>query len=74
MWRRQVPEALKSFRDTLVIIDRLARSDPSNAGWQRDLAVTLGEVGEVLEAQGNLPKALKSYRDTLVIRATNRRR
>jgi hypothetical protein len=32
-----LPEALKTFRDGLAIADRLAKSDPGNAGWQRDL-------------------------------------
>ena len=32
--------ALKSYRDSLAITDRLAQSDPGNAGWQRDLSVS----------------------------------
>jgi hypothetical protein len=32
--------ALKSYRDCLAIAERLAQSDPGNAGWQRDLAST----------------------------------
>ena len=35
-----LPEALKTFRDGLAIADRLAKSDPGNAGWQRDLSVS----------------------------------
>ena len=31
--------ALKSFRDSLAIRERLAQSDPGHAGWQRDLSV-----------------------------------
>ncbi len=34
-----LPEALKTYRDGLAIADRLAKSDPGNAGWQRDLSV-----------------------------------
>ncbi len=63
-----LPEALKSYRDSLAIRDRLARADPGNAGWQRDLSVSYDNVGNVLVAQGNLPEALKSYRDSLGIR------
>jgi hypothetical protein len=59
---------LKSFRDGLAIRDRLAKSDPGNGGWQRDLSVSYIKIGDVLMAQGNLPEALKSYRDGLVIR------
>ena len=54
-----LPEALKSFRDSLAIADRLAKADPNNAGWQRDLSVSLSKVGDVLVAQGNLPEALE---------------
>jgi tetratricopeptide (TPR) repeat protein len=32
--------ALKSYRDGLAIAERLAQSDPGNAGWQRDLSVS----------------------------------
>jgi predicted negative regulator of RcsB-dependent stress response len=56
-----LPEALKSFRDGLAIADRLAKADPGNASWQRDLSVSYERVGDVLVAQGNLPEALKSY-------------
>ena len=37
------------------------KSDPGNAGWQRDLSVSYNKVGDVLVAQGKLPEALKSY-------------
>jgi hypothetical protein len=37
-------EAPKSCRDGLAIADRLAKSDPGNAGWQRDLEVSYGVV------------------------------
>jgi tetratricopeptide (TPR) repeat protein len=35
-----LPEALQSFREGLGIADRLAKADPGNAGWQRDLIVS----------------------------------
>ena len=35
-----LPEALKSYRDSLAIADRLAKADPGNADWQRDLSVS----------------------------------
>ena len=63
-----LPEALKSYRDSQAIADRLAKSDPGNAGWQLDLSVSYDKVGDVLVAQGNLPEALKSYRDSQAIR------
>ncbi|HZY59161.1 MAG TPA: hypothetical protein VFE56_05325 [Candidatus Binataceae bacterium] len=49
-----LPEALKSFRDSHDIFDRLAKADPGNAGWQRDLSVSYNKIGDVLVAQGNL--------------------
>ena len=60
-------EALKAYQDSLAIADRLAKADPSNAGWQRDLSVSYDKVGDVLVAQGNLAEALKSYQDSLAI-------
>ena len=57
----------KSYNDGLAIRDRLARSDPSNAGWQRDLSVAFNEVGNVQSAQGDLAGALKSYNDGFAI-------
>ena len=59
-----LPAALKSYRDSLAITERLAKADPGNAGWQRDLSVSYNKVGDVQEAQGDLPAALKSYQAT----------
>ena len=46
--------ALKSYSDSLAISERLAKSDPGNAGWQRDLSVSYEKVGDVQVAQGDL--------------------
>ena len=59
--------ALKSYNDSLAIRDRLAKSDPGNAGWQRDLSVSYERAGDVQVAQGDLAGALKSYNDSLAI-------
>ncbi len=62
-------EALKSYQDGLEIAERLARiADPSNAGWQRDLAVSYDKIGDVLRLQDDTSQALKSYQDSLAIR------
>jgi hypothetical protein len=37
--RGDLTGALKSYRNSFAIINRLTRSDPGNAGWQRDLSV-----------------------------------
>jgi predicted negative regulator of RcsB-dependent stress response len=47
--------------------ERLATSDPGDAGWQRDLSVSYNKVGDVQVAQGDRAGALKSYRDSLAI-------
>src|SRR5262245_22948967 len=39
------PEALKSLRDGLAIMERLAKADPSNVQWRNDLQVTIGRIG-----------------------------
>jgi tetratricopeptide (TPR) repeat protein len=60
--------ALKNYRDSLALREKLANQDPANAGWQRDLSVSYEKVGDVLSDQGELSDALKSYRDSLAIR------
>ena len=55
--------ALKSYRGGLAVIDRLAKSDPGNAGWQRELTVSYNRIGDVQMAQNDLAGALKSYRE-----------
>jgi hypothetical protein len=52
---------------SLAIAERLAKADPHNAGWQRDLSVSCNRVGVVQVAQGNLTAALHSFRDSLAI-------
>jgi hypothetical protein len=38
--------------------ERLAAADPGNAGWQRNLSVTHGRIGDVLQAQAiSLPRS-----------------
>ena len=38
-------------------MERLAKSDPDNAGWQRDLSVSYNKVGDVLESAGAISPA-----------------
>ena len=47
--------------DGFAIIDRLAQSDPGNASWLRELAVSYNKVGDVQVAQGDVAGALTSY-------------
>jgi hypothetical protein len=39
-----LPAALTSYEASLAITDRLAKSDPGNAGWQRDLSVSYAKL------------------------------
>ena len=55
-------EALKAYKDGLAIRDHLAEADPSNAGWQRNLAVGYGRVAMTLAQQGETAQALSEYR------------
>jgi tetratricopeptide (TPR) repeat protein len=63
----RLPEALAAYQQGLAIAKRLTDQDPSNAGWQRDLAASYGKIGDVLRAQGRLPEALAVYQQGLAI-------
>ena len=63
-WRRRCG----ATRPALEIADRLARADPGNAGWQRDLSVSHNKIGDVQVAQGELAAGLRSYQVALGIR------
>jgi hypothetical protein len=52
----------------LAIADSQAKSDPSSAGWQRDLSVSYNKVAKVQVMQGDRAGALKSYSDSLATR------
>jgi len=61
--------ALKSYRDTFTIIDRLAKADPGHTGWQRDLAVSFSELALVHKQSGDKAKALDSLQQAQAIMA-----
>ena len=60
-------EAQAAYEQYLAIFQRLAEQDPSNAGWQRELAVAHSRVGGVFEAQGKLGEAQEAYEQYLAI-------
>ena len=60
-----LPEALESFREGLEIADRLAKADPGNAGWQRDLAISNERVGDISLEQGNEREARQAFERAL---------
>ena len=57
-----LPEAFKFYRDSLAIVDRLAKTDPGNAGWQRDLAVSYGRVATVERRLNAREEAVRKFR------------
>ena len=69
MQRGNLPDALKSYRDSLAIIDRLAQADPGNAGWQRDLSVSYAKVAVVFRSTGENADALTALRQGQAIMA-----
>ncbi|SFO21916.1 SHNi-TPR [Nitrosospira briensis] len=63
-----LPAALGSYQASLAIRQHLAKIDPGNAGWQRDLSISHDSMGDVQVTQGNFPAALASYQASLAIR------
>jgi hypothetical protein len=55
--RKSISE--KSFRGGHAIADRLAKADPGNAGWQRDLIVSYVRIAQLdpSEARAMLTRA-----------------
>jgi tetratricopeptide (TPR) repeat protein len=56
--------ALKSYRDSLAIAEKLAKQDPSNVLWQGDLAWSFRRVGQTLHSQGKLTEALAAFQNS----------
>jgi hypothetical protein len=46
-------------------MERLVKTNPANAGWRRDLAVSYEKVGHLLAWQGNLPEAENAFSASL---------
>jgi tetratricopeptide (TPR) repeat protein len=66
--QRQLDDALRAYRDSLAIAERMATADSSNMQWQSHLSVSYEKVGDVLKAQSKLDEALNAYRDSVAIR------
>lgn len=58
-------EALAEFRECLTIFQHLAESDPSNSGWQRELALAHHRLGQVFRNAGDEEKAQTSFRSAV---------
>jgi tetratricopeptide (TPR) repeat protein len=50
--RGDLGAALATYHEAETIAERLAKSDPGNAGWQHDLLVSYSKFGDVQVAQG----------------------
>jgi hypothetical protein len=61
------PGALAAYQAGLAIAEGLAKRDPANTQWQRDLSVSNNKIGDVLVAQGDGPGALAAYQAGLSI-------
>ncbi|MCH8203233.1 MAG: hypothetical protein IH996_09015 [Proteobacteria bacterium] len=59
--------ALNSYQASLLIRQRLARADESNAGLQRDLSVSYERIGDLQELLGEIAAAVEVYEASLVI-------
>ena len=59
--------AQTAFEQTLRISRRLAEQDPSNADWQRDLALALLRNGRIVVAANMNDIALPLYEESLRI-------
>jgi hypothetical protein len=53
---------LKSYEEGLAIAERLAKSDPGNAEWQRDLAMSLERLILMHKQSGDNEKARDELR------------
>ena len=62
-----LPAALASFNESLVIARTLALSDPSNAQAQRDLSVSFTKLANLKERQNNRASALSLANESLAI-------
>src|SRR5262249_6042494 len=57
----QLSEALQSYQASVDIIGRLAKSDPTNTGWQQDLQFTITRIGSVLFDLGRAEEAISNF-------------
>ena len=63
----ETTSAIEAFRAGMAIRERLARQDPDNTQWQRDLSISHERIGDVQVAQGDLPGALQAFRAGMAI-------
>lgn len=69
MWPKPavLAAAAGAFAESLEILERLAVLDPTNTGWQRDLAIAQISAGGVAEASDDLVRAERAFAHALEI-------
>jgi len=68
--RGRLEEAYALYKDVLTDAERRAAADPSNAGWQRDLAGAYQKLGEVAVTAGKLDDARAWFDKARAVRKT----
>jgi tetratricopeptide (TPR) repeat protein len=64
-----LPAALTSYQIDLATMERLAKSDPGNAGWQSDLALSYASFAKAYRRYDDNDKALEALRQGQAIMA-----
>ncbi len=54
-------------RESLDIRERLAKADPTNSQWQRDLAISYNKLGDLSSTRGDLGEAERLMGESLKI-------
>ena len=57
--------ALQAYEEGLGIARRVATADPADAGWARDVVVSLFKVGSLAESSSERATAAAYYREAL---------
>ena len=59
--------AFAAAQQSAALMEAILASNPTDAGWRRDLSVSYEKVGDVQKAQNDFEGALQSYRADLAI-------
>ncbi|MGV8989431.1 MAG: hypothetical protein ACOH2H_24700, partial [Cypionkella sp.] len=60
--------AQAAYEESLGIARRLATTDPGNSKWQRDVSVSLDNIGDLRQQAGDAAGAQAAYEESLGIR------
>jgi tetratricopeptide (TPR) repeat protein len=59
--------ARRLYETAAATAEPIAKSNPGNTTWQRDLSVSHNKIGDVLVAQGDFANALKAFNASLAV-------